>query len=220
MITRWILTILTISMASALTGCGFQLRGLNHSYGDGQSFPFSAVHVDFEYKHVKMQSLLESALRRSGVTVLDAIAEPDAEEQPSTTNTKTPSTSPDGETMRLVITDVSETRRTVALNSAAKAAEYELKTTTTFHLVSIRRGTTSKPATVTVLKNFSNDPDQVSGKMQEERMLQEEMLYESVARIIQRLQGDQQEWSEPPSANGQTPRNQQRQGALSTNNEQ
>jgi len=87
-----------------------------------------------------------------------------------------------------VLTLLSHNTQRRALNVGGKQIrEYELKLTIVFSVQDHQGVQLSQPQTVTVLRNFQNDPDNVLGKDNEELIIRKEMMQPAIIQVLQRM---------------------------------
>jgi len=150
---------LLLVLALLITGCGFHLRG-------AIELPalYEKVHlVDRGYSDISKP--LVQAFKSAGVEMVS---------------------SPSAATS--VITLLSRGTQRRALNVGGKEIrEYELQLDVSF-VVQNNKGTQlGDPQTVTVLRNYRNDPNDVLGKSNEENIIRQEMNQTAVMQILRRL---------------------------------
>lgn len=146
-------------MAVIVSGCGFHLRG---------DIVLPALYervqvVDKGYSDVGKS--LSGALENVGSKIVS---------------------SPEAATA--VVTVLSRGTQRRALNvSGNRIREYELQLDITF-VVQNRNGTQlSNPQTVSVVRNFQNNPSQVLGKDNEEDIIRKEMMQPAIMQILRRM---------------------------------
>ena len=151
---------LWLSVALALSGCGFHLRGaaqlppsMQQTYIDG-SFT-SAIVRD-----------LRLNLEASGTDVVD---------------------SPQAAGATLHILTENYERRVLSVRSNAQVSEYELIYTVRFSVVRADGVQLLEAQTVSVSRDYRYDPNQVLGASSEESLLQQEMQRDVSQLILRRL---------------------------------
>jgi len=87
-----------------------------------------------------------------------------------------------------VLTLLSYNNQRRALNVGGKQIrEYELRLTIVFSVQDHKGVPLSAPQTVTVLRNFQNDPDNVLGKDNEELIIRKEMMQPAIIEVLRRM---------------------------------
>jgi len=148
-------------VATALPGCGFQLRGSNGSY----TMPFRSIYVGFPDTS-GLGTELKRNLRAGGVTIADKAT--DAEAQ-------------------LVVLGENRGKQILSLNSLGRVREYLLTYTLTF-TVRDARGVELLPSTeISLRRNMAFDETQVLAKESEEALLYRDMQADLVQQIMRRL---------------------------------
>lgn len=159
---RKCIVLLSLLSAVLLTGCGFQLRG----YG-ANPIALEAVAIKFaaDAPSGQWDFALRRQLAQSGIDLSD-----------------------DAQTL-LTLREIKSTKDIVSYDSRGKAAEYELVQTVSITIES-RTETPGKTAYHNTLKKsrvYTFDPENITGKSQEERLLTREIQAELIRDIIQRL---------------------------------
>lgn len=169
------LLILGITLVMALTACGFQLRG----YGQ-QTVALKSLALTFgaEVSPGSWRSALNRQLKQAGITL-----------------------SPEAST-KLTITEIKVEKKIVSYDNRGKAAEYELAQSVSLRISSqpisqpsmADEPTSSSTASVTPFSDtlrrarvYTFDPENISGKNQEERLLAREIQAELIRDIMLRL---------------------------------
>lgn len=146
-------------MVLIITGCGFHLRG-------DIDLPalYERVHVVTK-GDAHVGSALTEALQDVGSQI---VASPEA------------STS--------VVTVLSSGTQRRALNVGGKAIrEYELQLNITFVVQDNKGVQLSEPQTVSVIRNFQNDPNDVLGVDNEEQIIRQEMMQPAIFQVLRRM---------------------------------
>lgn len=144
---------------SALSGCGFRLRG-------PQPLAFTSLHVG-----ISEYSELGAALRRqvatSGTTtVVENVAEAEA---------------------RLQFLGNERSREILSLTGAGKVREYQLEQRIRFQLVDTAGKELIPPTSIAARREYTFNDEEVLGKEQEEALLYRDMLADLVQQIMRRL---------------------------------
>jgi LPS-assembly lipoprotein len=152
-------------LATLITGCGFQLRG----YGE-QPIGLKAVALKFgpELTASSWSYALRRQLSQAGIAL--------AEDAPT----------------QLTLTDISLDKDIVSYDSRGKAAEYQLSQSVSIKIETLPTGddtstTNSYEDTLNGSRVYTFDPENVSGKSQEERLLTREIQTELIRDIVLRL---------------------------------
>jgi len=142
-----------------LTGCGFHLRG--------------DIVLPALYERVQVVDrgnsdvgrALSSALQNVGSKIVSSAQEATA-----------------------VVTVLSRGTQRRALNIASKQIrEYELQLDITFVVQKSDGSQLAQPQTVSVVRNFQNDPNDVLGKDNEEQIIRKEMLQPAIIQLLRRM---------------------------------
>ena len=149
------------AVATALPGCGFQLRGSNGSY----TMPFHSLYLTFPDTS-PLGTELKRNLRAGDVAIAD---KPEAAEA------------------QFVVLSESRGKSILSLNSLGRVREYLLTYTLTF-TVRDSKGVELLPATeITLRRNMAFDETQVLAKESEEALLYRDMSADLVQQIMRRL---------------------------------
>ena len=146
-------------MALIVTGCGFHLRG-------DIVLPalYDRVHI-VAMGNTQVANALTDALRNVGSQIV---------------------ASPEDSTS--VVTILSSGTQRKALNVGGKSIrEYELQLDASFVVQDNKGVQLSEQQTVTVIRNFQNDPNDVLGKDNEEQLIRSEMVQPAVFQILRRM---------------------------------
>ena len=153
------LVLLMATVITGITGCGFHLRG-------DIILPslYERVHV-VSRGDADVGQALTKALENVGSQI---VSTPEA------------STS--------VVTVLSSGTQRRALNVAGKAIrEYELQLNITFVVQDNKGVQLSEQQTVSVVRNFQNDPNDVLGKDNEEQIIRQEMMQPAIIQVLRRM---------------------------------
>lgn len=153
--------LLILGIALLLHGCGFQLRG--------QVAPLSLpgpMFISGLEPFSPMHRSLSEAFTQAGVEL---------------TNSTQQATS------TLVIRDYKSDSRLFTLDSANRAAEYELRESLRFSLRSAALSDRTETQSLRVLRTLYRPNDQVLGRTHEEKALRDEMRSELARKILQLL---------------------------------
>ncbi len=152
-----------LAVASALPGCGFQLRGSNGSY----TMPFSSIYVGFP-DNSALGTELKRNLRAGKVAIADTPAAAEAQ---------------------LVLLGENRGKAILSLNALGRVREYLLTYTLSF-AVRDPKGVELLPATeISLRRNMAFDETQVLAKESEEALLYRDMQADLVQQIMRRLAG-------------------------------
>ncbi|MCW8929572.1 MAG: LPS assembly lipoprotein LptE [Gammaproteobacteria bacterium] len=150
---------LVFLMALMLAGCGFHLRG-------DIVLPelYERVHV-VSKGNANVGKALSDALKNVGSQIVS---------------------SPEASTS--VVTVLSSGTQRKALNVAGKAIrEYELQLNISFVVQDNKGVQLAEQQTVSVIRNFQNDPDDVLGKDNEENIIRQEMMQPAIFQVLRRM---------------------------------
>jgi LPS-assembly lipoprotein len=152
--------LLTATLLSSLVGCGFQLRG-------SIDLPpaWKTLHLTTASPNSELNRELRDSFEANGIEWVDRAEAP------------------------YVLTVGSEEfeRRNLTIGRDAKAAEFELIMSTTLQ-VTDREGVELMPTTeLSSQKVMTNDPENITGKVEESRLLQREMRRELVRQIMRQI---------------------------------
>ncbi len=156
--------LIALTLLLALAGCGFQLRGT----GPGVAVPENWKSMYLVTSNPNSEFSREVVLRFAAHGV-------EWQQKPTAANYL----------VRLGPERFSQ--RNLSLNADARAAEFELTMRATFS-VQDRDGKTVLPeSTATVVRQMENDPANVVGKAEEQRILKSEMRSELAQQIMRRI---------------------------------
>jgi len=146
-------------LALVISGCGFQLRG--------------AIELPPLYERVH---LVDKGYSDIGKPLSQALENVGAKMVPSPSSATS------------VVTLLSRGTQRKALNVGGKQIrEYELQLDVTFVVQDHEGKQLKDPQTVSLIRNFRNDPDDVLGKDNEEQIIRREMNQAVVMPILRRL---------------------------------
>ncbi|MCK5649516.1 MAG: hypothetical protein KAI22_11625 [Gammaproteobacteria bacterium] len=150
---------LVLLMLTMLSSCGFQLRG------DIVLPPlYERVHV-VSRGHSDVGRALTEALENVGSQIVS---------------------SPQASTS--VVTVLSSGTQRKALNVAGKSVrEYELQLDISFVVQDHKGVQLAEQQTVSVIRNFQNDPNDVLGKDNEEQTIRREMMQPAIIQVLRRM---------------------------------
>lgn len=157
------LALLILTLTSALSACGFHLRGSESV----MAIELKTLHIQSAQPGSEVTARLVDQLGISGVTLVDNSREAEA---------------------TLTLGAVEQTRRTLSIGSYARAAEYELISRVPFSLTDREGRPLLSQQTAEITKTYAYDQDEVVGKASEERMLREEMNVALAQQILRRIQ--------------------------------
>jgi len=156
---RFRISLLVLLIAIIITGCGFHLRG-------DIVLPelYERVHV-VSRGHSNVGRALSEALENVGTKIV-----------------------PSPETATSVVTVVSSGTQRKALNVAGKAIrEYELQLDISFVVQDHKGVQLAEQQTVSVLRNFKNNPNNVLGVDNEEAIIRKEMMKPAIFQVLRRM---------------------------------
>lgn len=142
-----------------LSGCGFQLRG-------DIVLPalYERVHI-VSRGHTDVGRALSEALENVGSQIVSSPAASSA-----------------------VVTVLSSGTQRKALNVAGKSVrEFELQLNISFVVQDHKGVQLAEQQTVSVIRNFQNDPNDVLGKDNEEQIIRKEMMQPAIMQILRRM---------------------------------
>ncbi|MFT4519168.1 MAG: LPS-assembly lipoprotein [Halioglobus sp.] len=93
----------------------------------------------------------------------------------------------DAANYRVILKPEQFEQRNLALNSEARAAEFELTMSTRFTVLDAENNVAMVETDVAVIKQMENDPRNVVGKAEEVRLLKSEMRVELAQQIMRRI---------------------------------
>ncbi|MCW9024152.1 MAG: LPS assembly lipoprotein LptE [Gammaproteobacteria bacterium] len=154
-------SILVLALSLAMTGCGFHLRGQVELPESLQ-----AIYIKGGMPDSPMRNILRQKLISSGVEVV--------QQQQAATAT-------------LVIIKDETTRREVSLNAAGQPNEYELKYQLSYQLLDQASNTLIPAQSLSQLRTYQYDPNQVLAKEEEERQLKTKMALSAVNQMLRQI---------------------------------
>jgi LPS-assembly lipoprotein len=152
--------LLPLLLLTALTACGFHLRGTIDLPPEWRSLQLISNSPNSE-----LSRAMESAFERNGIQWRD----------------------PASAGFRLYMGMESFERRNLTIGNNARASEFELEMSTTLR-VTDREGTEIMPETkVSSYKVMTADQENITGKVEESRLLQREMRQDLVQQLMRQL---------------------------------
>ena len=142
-----------------LTACGFQLRG---SY----SLPYDSIYIALPETNV-----LRAMLRRN----IEA-----------STQARIADEAKDAQAVLTVLADA-QTKKVLSINSAGRAAEYQLIRTFTFRLADAQGKDLLPASTIVIRRDITNNDAAVLSKESEEGLLWADIQNDLVQQILRRL---------------------------------
>lgn len=149
-------------VVASLAGCGWRLRGAVEVPPALQQSCITGV-AAFSELGVE----LRSTLKRAGATVLDKCDNADAQ---------------------LQITRDQMRKRVLSVDSAGRAAEFELNYEVSFTVIDKQGAVLVASQSVELNRDYRFDPDNVLAKGEEEKRLRAEMVSFAVRQIMQRIE--------------------------------
>lgn len=152
-------SLLTITLISLLSACGWHLRGQ-------ANIPpaLRILHVEMSAADFTTQKLLTNALKNNNVTLTE-----DAEYQ-------------------LRIVSVDSDKRTLSVSSSAKASEYELIETLVFNMRNAEGQAVTADMEIKSYRTQQYDADASAGEAQEEAQMRRELKRDNVNKLMYKLQ--------------------------------
>ena len=149
-------------VASALTACGFQLRGSNGSY----NMPFHSLYLNFSDNSALGTELKRNLRATDQVTIADK---------------------PDEAEAQFIVLGETRNKSILSLNSLGRVREYLLSYTLSFTVRDAKGNVLLAPTEITLHRNMSFDETQVLAKEAEEALLYRDMQGDLVQQILRRL---------------------------------
>jgi LPS-assembly lipoprotein len=151
-------------LISLLAGCGFQLRGMG---GSGTVLPedWKSMNLATNNPNSEFSREVISRFEANGVVWTER----------------------QSAKFRLVLGGEVFNQRNLTLNSAARAAEYELTMSSTFAVFHADGSIALEETKGSIVKQMENDPRNVVGKSEEVRLLKQEMRSELGQQIVRRI---------------------------------
>ncbi|MES9904861.1 MAG: LPS assembly lipoprotein LptE [Sedimenticola sp.] len=159
-------TILLLATLWLLQGCGFHLRGYDSEKSALPSH-ISPVLIQGLTEFDSLRTDLARQLNGSGVSVVKERGEANS---------------------ALRILSRRSDRRTLSTDSSGDIAEYELNEGLDFDLVDRAGAELMKRQTVTVVRSYTNNENEVLGKQNEEEALRKSMRRDLIRSILRRVQ--------------------------------
>ena len=152
--------LLTVALLSTLVACGFQLRG-------SLDLPpeWMTLHLSTASPNSELSSELRAGFEANGIQWVDR--------------------SEAVYTLQ-VGGEISE-RRNLTIGQDAKAAEFELIMSTTLQVTDREGKDVLALTTISAHKVMTNDPENITGKVEEARLLQREMRRSLVRQIMRKV---------------------------------
>ena len=144
--------------ATALAGCGFQLRG-------AQTLPFQSIYLGMS-EYSELAAALRRQIEASGAHVVDSGAEAEVQLQ--------------------VLKDA-RNRDITSLNSAGKVREYELRRSFDFRLTDRSGGERIPPSKISIKRTLTFNDNDLLAKEGEEALLYKDMDADLVRQLLRRL---------------------------------
>lgn len=148
--------LLLLVLMLSLSGCGFKLRGL---YNIPESL--SSVAIESSQPNSDLALILEQALQANGVLI-----EADAP-------------------YRIVLLDENITRRTLSLDTSARASEYELRGEVTFQVVDQDDQRVLTPRSLMSERSYNVDSNNITASESQEPILRQQ-IHQDLAQQIMR----------------------------------
>lgn len=144
-----------------LNGCGFQLRG----YREGQTIPFHTLYLQSDSPYSNFNKALRQTLNGLGI---DTRVSPPAP-------------------MTLQILSQNFSRTITSLGNAGQTTTYLLSYSVLFRLMDRQNHIVLPPQQILVTRNFSITSNQLSGDLNTQNDLQEEMQRDAIQQLVTRL---------------------------------
>lgn len=157
-----VLALIFCCVVLALSGCGFHLRG-------AVSLPaeLSRTYIEGLSPYGEFSALLRRQLRANGIDVVEDSAQ---------------------STATLRVRGPTGGKRVLAVDENGKVLEYELFTSVSFEVRGQDNALLLENQTINLTRDFIFDENDVLGKVEEERLLLEDMRKDAVRLMIYRLQ--------------------------------
>lgn len=143
-----------------LNGCGFQLRG----YREGQTIPFHTLYLQSSSPYSNFTKALHQTLNSLGIDTRVSSAP-----------------------MTLQILSQNFSRAITSLGNAGQTTTYLLSYTVFFQLTDRQHHILLPPQQILVTRNFSITSNQLSGDLNTQNDLQDEMQRDAIQQLITRL---------------------------------
>lgn len=154
--------VICLALASALSACGFQLRGTG---GTSLPEPWKKMFLFTSNPNGELSRELQSTFSANDINWVD-------------TQSANYTLSVGGEQFK---------QRNLSINAQARASEFELTMSTVFSVKNAAGEEVIAASEATVVKQMENDPSNVVGKAEEVRLLKTEMRTELVQQILRRV---------------------------------
>jgi LPS-assembly lipoprotein len=156
---RTLILLLAALTLSALSACGFQLRG-------AYPLPFDSIHIGLPETGEMHAQLKRSIMAGSPAQVMSDVAQAQ---------------------VQLQITEDHQAKNILSLSAAGRVREYQLVRTLGFRLVDGSGREWLAPARITVRRDISFNDDQVLSKESEESLLWRDIQNDLVQQLLRRL---------------------------------
>lgn len=155
------------SLVLIISACGFHLRGESQVAHLGMD----SVFIETEKPDAEVVQRIKKGLQNAGVTVVE-----------KTKNRQ----------MTLALSEPVEERRVISVGKKAEAAEFQLVNRIDYTLKTKDGTIVLGPNTAMIEKNYLNDPNEIVGKVTEERMLRREMWNAVAERVLRGIENSPQ----------------------------
>jgi LPS-assembly lipoprotein len=152
--------LLAVVLMAAVTGCGFQLRGTIDLPPEWRSLQLISSSPNGE-----LNRAMESALERAGVEYRDPVSAG----------------------YHLYMGEEVYERRNLTIGSNARASEFELIMSTTLRVTDSEGTEITPEIEVSTHKVITADPENITGKVEETRLLRREMRQDLVQQLMRQL---------------------------------
>jgi LPS-assembly lipoprotein len=159
-VTKLFIRLLTVALLPTLVACGFQLRGSIDLPPE-----WKALHLSTASPNSELSSELRAGFEANGIQWVGRA---------------------DAAYTLQVGAEIYE-RRNLTIGQDAKAAEFELTMSTTLRVIDLEGNETMALTTVTANKVITNDPENITGKVEEARLLRGEMRSSLVRQIMRQV---------------------------------
>jgi len=152
--------LLTVALLPTLVACGFQLRGSIDLPAE-----WKTLHLSTASPNSELSSELRAGFEANGIQWVGRA---------------------EAAYTLQVGTEIYE-RRNLTIGQDAKAAEFELSMSTTLRVIDLEGTEILALTTVKAHKVITNDPENITGKVEEARLLRGEMRSSLVRQIMRRI---------------------------------
>ena len=152
--------LLTVALLPTLVACGFQLRGSIDLPPE-----WKALHLSTASPNSELSSELRAGFEANGIQWVDRAEA----------------------AYTLQVGTETYERRNLTIGQDAKAAEFELIMSTTLRVIDLEGNEIMEQTTVTAQKVMTNDPENITGKVEEARLLRREMRRSLVRQIMRQI---------------------------------